>query len=282
MESANRGEFSKNIIILRSVYSKTPIKYYIQPCKDKTGRYPACVKRVNSQGDMMLTDKEVNSGEADYFIPENAVFTITDGQTFNLDDPYEKNLWDAIKNCPLIAPSRFAKREDGDYMIDGTPGKNSKNPRYGIAELYVDMPGVETAQKVSRKKKVLNALNYIDKDERGADGRVLMAKLLGKNMRNAPDADVEDFLFKIAETDPDKIIKLYTGGDLSLRILFADARDKKVITRKNGLYTYSNGEVVLGQTDDAVIVWMQNSKNKKVLELIRKDTYPEMYKQEKE
>ena len=84
------------------------------------------------------------------------------------------------------------------------------------------------------------------------------------------------------ETDPDKIIKLYTGGDLSLRILFADARDKKVITRKNGLYTYSNGEVVLGQTDDAVIVWMQNSKNKKVLELIRKDTYPEMYKQEKE
>ncbi len=48
MESANRGEFSKNIIILRSVYSKTPIKYYINPAKDKNGRYPSCVKRVNS------------------------------------------------------------------------------------------------------------------------------------------------------------------------------------------------------------------------------------------
>jgi hypothetical protein len=51
----DRGEFSKEVIVLRSVYSKTPIKYYIQPCKDKMGRYPKCVKRVNSQGDMILT-----------------------------------------------------------------------------------------------------------------------------------------------------------------------------------------------------------------------------------
>lgn len=276
----DRGEFSKEVIVLRSVYSKTPIKYYIQPCKDKMGRYPKCVKRVNSQGDMILTQAEIDSGEADYFIPENAVFTITDGQTFNLADPYERNVWAAIENCPMIAPSRFAKNEKGDYIIDGTPNKNSLKQRYGIAELYVDMPGVETAQKVSRKRKVINACNYIVDDERGADGRILMAKLLGKNMRNAPDADVEDFLLQIAEKDPDKIIALYTSGDLSLRILFAEARERKVIIIKNKLYVYANGDIVLGQTDDAVIAWMQNSKNKKVLELIRKDTYPEMYKEE--
>jgi hypothetical protein len=197
-----------------------------------------------------------------------------------LADPYEKNVWAAIENCPMIAPSRFAKNEKGDYIIDGTPNKNSLKQRYGIAELYVDMPGVETAQKVSRKRKVINACNYIVDDERGADGRILMAKLLGKNMRNAPDADVEDFLLQIAEKDPDKIIALYTSGDLSLRILFAEARERKVIIIKNKLYVYANGDIVLGQTDDAVIAWMQNSKNKKVLELIRKDTYPEMYKEE--
>ena len=75
-------------------------------------------------------------------------------------------------------------------------------------------------------------------DQRGADGRLLMAKLLGKNMHNAPDADVEDFLFQIAEKDPDRIISLYTGDDLNLRILFAEARERKVILYKNKVYTY--------------------------------------------
>ena len=44
----DRGMFSQEKIVLRSVYSKTPIKYYMQPCKDKYGRLPECVKKVNS------------------------------------------------------------------------------------------------------------------------------------------------------------------------------------------------------------------------------------------
>ena len=272
----NRGEFSKDIIVLRSVYSKTPIKYYMQPCKDKQGRLPSCVKRVNAMGDMILSDSERNSEDANNFIPENAVFTIVDGQTFDLSDPYERNVWEAIKNNPMIAADRFEKDEKGDYKIDGTIDKNASKQRYGIAELYIDRPGVEVAQKVSKRKKILNACNFIVKDERGADGRLIIAKLLGKNMRNATDADVEDYLFQVAEKDPDKIINLYTGSDLNLRILFADARDRKVIVVKNKLYVYGSTDVVLGHTDDAVIAWMKDAKNKKVLDLIRKDTYPEM------
>jgi hypothetical protein len=43
----------ENIIILRSVYGKgglkTPIKYYMTPCVDpKTGRFPDCIRKVNS------------------------------------------------------------------------------------------------------------------------------------------------------------------------------------------------------------------------------------------
>ena len=43
----------ENIIVLRSVYGKggmrTPIKYYVTPCPDpKTGRFPDCVRKVNS------------------------------------------------------------------------------------------------------------------------------------------------------------------------------------------------------------------------------------------
>ena len=272
----DRGMFSQEKIVLRSVYSKTPIKYYMQPCKDKYGRLPECVKKVNSQGDMILSDAERNSEGAQYFIPENQVFVIMDGQEFDLTDPYEKNMWEAIKNNPLIAKSRFEKDENGNYKIDGTMDKNSNKQRYGIAELYVDMPGVEVAQKVSKKKKVLNACRFIMDDPRGADGRIIMTKLLGKPMRNAPDADVEDFLFQCAEKDPDKIISLYAGEDLNLRILFADARERKVITVKNRLYVYVSADVILGHTDDAVITWMKDAKNKKVLDLIRKDTYPEM------
>ena len=98
-------------------------------------------------------------------------------------------------------------------------------------------------------------------------------------MKNMPDADVEDFLLQVAEKNPDKIINLYTGTDMSLRILFMEARDKKVIMIKNKLYVYGD-DVVLGATDDAVITWMKDPKHKKILELIRRDVFPEQYKTE--
>ena len=270
-----RSDFSKEVIVLRSVYGKVNMKYYFQPCKDKYGRYPECVKPVDSNGDMRLSDKEKNDPEARYFIKETDVIEVQDGDTFDLSDPYQRNKWDAIKNNPMIAPSRFAKNEKGDYLIDGTANKNSRIQRYGVAELYIDMPGVETAQKVSRKKLIHNAESFIYNDERGAEGRLIMARLLGKPMRNVPDSDVEDYLLSIAEKDPQKIINLYTGDDIALRILFADARDRKVILVKNKLYVYGDN-VVLGATDEAVISWMKEARNKKVLELIRRDTYPEM------
>lgn len=269
-----KNNLVQNIIVLRSVYGKVGIKYYIQPCKDKQGRLPSCVRSVDSRGDIILKDAERNSDEI--FIKENETFIIEDGTTFNLDDKYDKTKWEAIKNCPLIAPERFAKDDNGNYLIDGTLGWNSKKPRYGIAELYIDRPGYESAQRVSKKKKIHNAATFIIDDERGAEGRLLIARLLGKNMSNMPDADVEDYLLSIAEKTPDKIIDLYTGNDTTLRLLFIEAKDKKVIYIKNKLYLYADN-IVLGATDDAVLTWMKDPKNSKTLELIKKDTYPDVY-----
>lgn len=269
-----KNDLVQNIIVLRSVYGKVGIKYYIQPCKDKQGRLPSCVRSVDSRGDIILKDAERNSDEI--FIKENETFIIEDGTTFNLDDKYDKAKWEAIKNCTLIAPERFAKDDNGNYLIDGTLGWNSKKPRYGIAELYIDRPGYESAQRVSKKKKIHNAATFIIDDERGAEGRLLIARLLGKNMSNMPDADVEDYLLSIAEKTPDKIIDLYTGNDTTLRLLFIEAKDKKVIYIKNKLYLYADN-IVLGATDDAVLTWMKDPKNSKTLELIKKDTYPDVY-----
>ena len=274
------GDLKSNVVVLRSVFGKVGQKYFIQPQRDKNGRYPSCVKRVDSQGDIILTTAELeleSRGEAAY-IPETALFVIEDGKTFNLDDVVEAAEWEAIKNCDLIAPDRFAKNDKGDYLIDGTIDPKSKRPRYGTAELYVDRPGFESQRRVTRRKLIVEASNYIMEDERGYEGRLLVAKVLGRDMKNQPNADVEDYLLSIAERTPEKIINCYTGGDIQLRMLFIEAKEKGVIRKKNGLYLFGEDDnVTLGATDSAVIEWMKASKNQKTLSLIRKDTYPEMF-----
>jgi hypothetical protein len=278
MGKQTKADFASNLIILRSVYGKVGQKYYIQPCKDKkTGRLPECVKPVNSQGDIILSDKERNSGE--YFIRENETFVVEDGTVFDLSDEIQRKNWEAIKNCSLIAPDFNAKDSDGNYLIHGTANMKTLRPRYGVAELFIDQPGLDSYNRISKKKKIHNACAYILDDPRGSEGRLLMAKLLGKNMSNMPDADVEDYLLTVAEKDPDKIVKLYTGDDLALRLLFIEAREKKINLVKNGVYIYL--DVVLGATDDAVLTWMKDAKNKKTLELIRRDVFPENYMTEK-
>lgn len=270
--------FNDRIITLRSVFDKANIKYVIQPCKDKYGKYPSCIKKVNSQGDMIMSESERNAfseGTAAFF-PEDHFFEINSGKTYNLDDMWESAEWEAIKNCPLIAKSRDEKDAQGNLIIDGTKTTRNKPGRNGVAELYIDRPGLETQRRVSRKQTIHKAESFIYDDPHGSEGRLNMARLLGKNMSNQPDADVLDFLLRLAEKDPEKIIALYTGDDISLRLLFVEAKDKRVIYIKNKLYLYGDN-IVLGATDDAVIAWMKNPKNQKTLELIKKDTYPEYY-----
>ena len=269
-----------NIIILRSVYDKVSnMKYYIQPCKDpKTGLYPACVRKVNSSGDMILSEKdrtEYAEGRAVFF-PEDHLFTIVSGKKYDLSNPYDKAEWDCIKNSKIIAKDRNEKDSKGNFVIDGIKARPNNPGRNGIAELYIDRPGLDTARRVSKAKLRNQAENFILNDERGIDGQLNMALILGKDMSNQPAADVIDFLMRIAEKDPEKIIGLYTGGDTNLRLLFINAKKKHVIYIKNKLYLYGDN-VVLGATDDAVLAWMKDPRNQKVLELIQKDTFPDYF-----
>lgn len=272
--------FDDKIITLRSVYDKADIKYFIQPCKDKYGKYPSCIKRVNSYGDMIMSEQEKNEyseGEAAFF-PENHIFVVTNGKTYHLDDIYENAEWEAIKNCPLIAQSRDAKDTNGNFIIDGPRSTPSKPARNGVAELYVDKPGLDTQRRVTHKQLIHKACSFVYDDPRGIEGQLNMARLLGKNMQNQPAADVVDFLIRVAENNPEKIINLYTGDDVSLRLLFIEAKEKHIIYIKNKTYLYGDN-IVLGVTDDAVITWMKQPKNQKILELIKKDTYPDYFQE---
>lgn len=269
--------FDETKITLRSVFDKSNIKYYIPPCKDKFGRYPACVKRVNAQGDMIMSETERNawSEGKEVFIPENTIFEIVSGKTFDLTNKEDKAQWEAIKNCPYIAKSRDARDENGNLIIDGTKAQSAEKPgRNGVAELYVEHVGLATQKRVSRKQLIHKACSFIYDDEHGVDGLLQKARLLGKDMRNQPVADVTDYLIQVAEKNPQKIIDLYSGTDTQLRLLFIEAKDARVIILKNKLYSY--GDIILGATDDAVIAWMRDPRNKKVLELIKKDTHPEL------
>lgn len=259
-----------NKIVLKSVRGKVGIVIKMQPCKDpKTGNFPDCVKRVDNYGNMVLNEKELNDSNRYYFIREDAEIDVTDGMVFDLDNVGDRFKWEAIKNNPYIAPDYYAKDAKGDSLINGD------TKRYGIAELYIVRPGVEANRRVSRKKIKHDAETYIYTDERGAEGRVLKARLLGHRMDNMPDADVTDYLLQIAEKDPEKIINLYTGGDTSIRLLFIEARDKHVIVYKNKLYLYADN-VVLGATDEAAILFLKDPKNANILKLIKQDTYPEL------
>lgn len=271
-----------NIIVLRNIYDKiTDMKYFIQPCRDKvTGQYPRCIKRVKNLSDpnseMIMSDKErddYSEGRVAFF-PENHIFVIQNGKTYNLDNMWEAAEWEAIKNCPLIVPDRNARDKQGNLLIDGPISKPNKPTRNGVAELYIDRPGLDTQRRVSKKQLIHKAESFIYDDPRGADGQRNMARILGKDMSNQPIADVIDFLTRLAEKDPNKIINLYTGGDIALRLLFIEAKEKHVIYLKNKLYLYGDN-IVLGATDDAALAWMKCPKNLQVLELIKKDTYPE-------
>lgn len=272
----------ERIITLRSVFDKSGNKYYLQPCKDKNGQYPPCIKRVDSNGNMIMSEAEkglYSEGKAAFF-PEDHIFVISSGKTYDLDDMYQRAEWEAIQNSPIIAKSRDAKDNQGNLVIDGTKTvSTNKIGRNGIAELYIDRPEVETAKRVQKRQLIHKAESLIFDDPEGASGNLKMAKLLGKDMTNQSANDVQEFLLRIAKEDPQKIIKIYTGGDVKYRLLFIDAKKKKVIYIKNKVYLYGD-DVVLGATDEAVITWMTDIRNKRVLDLIIKDTYPEYYQKE--
>ena len=270
--------YNDKIITLRSVYDKAGIKYYIQPCKDKQGQYPPCIKKVDSNGDMIMSDKEkgeYSQGKLALF-PENHLFEITSGKTYNLDNIWDKAEWEAVQNCPLIAPSRDAKDKNGNLIIDGTRATINKPARYGVAELYIDRPGLEVQKRVSRKKLIFKASSLIYSDEKGVDGRLMKVELLGKDMSNQSDADVTDFLIRVAEKDPEKIINIYEDTNLPIRLLFVHAKKKGIIHIKNKMFMY--GEVMLGATEDAAVAYSINPSNKSVVDMISKETYPEYYK----
>lgn len=257
-----------NTITLRSAFGKVKSVWF-NPVKDKNGMYPPFVKEVrmnpNGESEMILSEKDLNDPDRAGFIPADMEILVEDGTTFNLDNILERHKWEAIKNSELIVEERGARDEKGNLIIDG-----DKN-RYGRAEFWVEKPGEESARRIKRKQLITKANVFIEQDS--AEGRATKVKLLGKRMYNAPDSDIQDFLYQKAEANPNLIIDLYTGQDQQLRLLFIEATDKNIIKKVSGIFMY--GDIRLGVNDEAVIFFFKDPANKQILDEIKIQTFPE-------
>jgi hypothetical protein len=250
-------------IILRSVYKVT--RCFMEPARHPISkRFADCVRPADEHGKIILTEKERGNGEV--FISETDVTELFDGRTFDLNNPYDKAWWDAIKYSKKIAQDRWERDAAGNLIVDG----NQK--RYGTAEFYVERPGVETKLKNNKKREIHEAKTYIygDTDE----GRRQKVRLLGNAMPGLPESDVEDYLVSIAERTPHVVAELYTGTDTQLRIFLLDAVDKHVIFIKDKLYYYGD-KIILGATDSAVILYFKNPDNKRIVDMIKSEVYPD-------
>ena len=258
-----------NEIIIRSVYGKVNQTYFIQPCPNpKTGKLAACVKTVDSNGDMILSEDDIAqmSQGLKHFIPANAVIEVVDGTVFNQDDIVDKARWDAIEYCNWIAKDRYERDAQGNLLIDGGAR------RYGVADLYVERPGEIAAARVDKKQLIHRACDYIYNDSES--DRIKKCRVLGRNLTNGIPADILDFLIDKAEKEPKKIIALYEGEDWKMQLFILDAVDRGVIRKSEGLYRYD--DKMIGGSIEAAVLFLKDLRYKAIRDSIRRETYPEL------
>lgn len=256
-----------NKIVMRNALKIT--KCTMNPCIDpSTGRYPDHVRRVDSNGDIVYKDGDLSkkNGSNDLMpISELDEIVLFDGKEFDLNDIHDRSQWEAIKYSPLIAEERKAKDANGKYIIDGDEN------RYGEGMFYIERPIQESQSSNNKRQLVHNAQTYLFNDSR--DALYIKARLLGVKMTGLPYDEVLDFMLKEAEKKPNKVIDLYTGTDMRLRILFVSAIDKGVITHRNGVYSYSNTS--MGLTEESCLIWLKQAVNKDIIDSIEIETFPE-------
>lgn len=256
-------------IIIRSVYGKVNQTYFIQPCPNpKTGKLAACVKTIDSNGDMILSEDDVDqmSRGLKYFVPADKVFEVVDGTVFDLDDIVDRAHWEAIEYCNWIAKDRYERDASGELIIDGGA------KRYGVADLYVERPGEIAKAKINKKQIIHRACDYIYNDSES--DRIKKCRVLGRNLQNAMPSDILDFLIDKAEKDPKKIIELYEGEDWKMQLFILDAIDRGVIRKSEGLYKYD--DKMLGGSIEATVGFLKDFRYKAIRESIRMETYPEL------
>lgn len=224
-----------------------------------TGEFPSCVRRVDSKGDIIY-DK--NDNQADYFIRETDGFEIKNGTDFDLTNPIQKANWEAIRFSELIFDPRGKLDEKGRVIQEPSDVAPANSLFY--VERIVD----ETKKRNQLERTKVKAKTYIYGDS--ASGLTVKAKILGCFVKTSTREEIEEFLINVANTDPEKIINLYTGSDMKLSLIFITAKEKNILQNKGGLFIY-NETTVIGRTMEDCIRFFKDPKNKVITDRIIKE-----------
>lgn len=248
LSQLENGTPSDKIIVLKSVY-KTG-KTTVQPVSDGMGWY---------KGVPRLSDDEKRKKK--FWAEPSSKFVLRDGVSFDLNDPAQEVTWAWVQFCPCIA-----KNEEECQHSKG-------------AEFYIFLENEEAAKSVSRRELKIRAANKILNDP--IVNYAMRAEMLGVNMDFARPTVIKEFLLEQADIVPEKVLKVYEGSDVSVKLMLLQAIKKGVISLDNaGFFRYGN--VVLGMTERAAIDWMQEDAHRELVKMIEKDTNPDTLQPENE
>jgi hypothetical protein len=247
LEQLENGTPTDKIITIKSVY-KTG-KTTVQPVSDGMGWYLG-VARLSEEDKRKLT----------HWAEPTSKYVLKDGVSFNLNDEAQRITWDWVKYSPCIAPTE----EVCQYTLG--------------AEFYVYLENEVAAKSISRKELKWKAVKCILDDN--SVNYPMRAELLGVNMDYAGPSVIKDFLLEQAEAAPEKVLAIYEGNDVSVRLLILKAKKKGTIyIDEPGFYRYGN--VVLGMSEKSAVDFIQDKANKHLIEMIEKEVNPEYFAKDK-
>jgi hypothetical protein len=236
-------------ITLKSVFSKEQ-KLTIQPTRDPDANWYHGIEKLSDD------DKKSRT----YVVEPNSKLTIRHGMSFNLEREVDRLNWAWVQHCPAICMT-FEEAQM-------TPG----------AIFYVENEEREALSSISRIELTHKAIDYVMND--APSNWHTRALLCGFNMKGEKPLVVKERLLKLADNEAtaQKVIDAYESSNLSVQLLFIEARNKNIITLDNGAFVL--GDKVIGISQDSAIEWMKSPENKRAVIQIEKDLNPDLYPKE--
>ena len=251
--------FDKSIYI-RNFYGPFHPGASIYPVRNPiTGDFPYCVRQVDHNKNIIY-DKNDNPGE--YFVRVTDKIFIKDGEEFDLTNEISRKKWDAIKFSNLIWDSKGVTDENGRVVVSPSESPSSD------AIFYVERV-VDAAKKRNTKARLRNqAQNFIYQDS--FDKLALKAMVLGKYVKSSSREEIEEYMVEQAQSNPERVIDLYTGSDLKLHLMFIYAKEKNILVNKNGIFFFGDSSII-GRNEDSCVAFFKNPANKLITEQIEKE-----------
>jgi len=232
------------IFILKSIY-KT--KNRIQPAYDPTIGFYKGVRRLSEDD----KKKETYFVTVDDKEGKNTTILLEDGMEINLNNEVDRINWEWMQHHPYIAMSY----EESQHSPS--------------AFFYVVQEGLESEKKNERTMRLHKALDYVVNDS--PNNYYERAILLGHDLTDAPPATVQEFLLDTAKDSPEKILRIYEGHDLALRLLVVRAKMKNLLTYDGNVYVF--GTTPLGVKDEHILDYLKSTKGKEIAEQLHAAVY---------